>query len=144
MKKIDTTPMVAQPPKPLVYKAMEEIPVVLADLKPNHDNEVTIVASTLVQRLRTNGNSFAAAHWAIHSMVVESLLVAKVVVDCLPMEIKTRTEGFRHLGGPTRVVSETFGGGTVERPIPATGTAPFEHFRVVASPSLWEWWAKRQ
>ena len=83
------------------------------------------------------GHTRLAAHWALHRLVVEEKLLAKPAYDHLQM-VSVSTE-ISSVQADTSQTAEP-GGCWKARLIPPEGPTPFDRFRVVATPLLWEWW----
>lgn len=143
-EEIDTTPTVPRPPAAHIESAGRAIPVVLADVPPDHSGAIRLVAAVLVKRLQDAGHPLVAAHWAIHEAVITNRLVPGRVEVCLPMVIvpQGRTLPERlfdsHARNTASASTNTSGRGT--KPIPTGKPAPFDCFTVTATESLWAWW----
>lgn len=139
---IDTTPVnLPRPPEPLIDAAARAVPPILADVNSewNYD-EVSLVASDLVQKLVKQGHTRPAASWAVHRLVGEGKLLAKPAYDEARTHIRqTGTRGIPGLKADTRH-TEVTGGGHSVRSIPTGRPAPYDSFRVVATEALWNWW----
>lgn len=130
---IDTTPKVPEPPARHIDGAARAIPGILADVPPQRDEAVELVAAQLVKRLQDAGHTSAAAHWAIHQAVLAGRLRAGLVETAAPMVLPLWSRGggdAPHRQGVRR--------GT--KAIPKGKPAPFDCFKVTATPALWEWW----
>ena len=136
---IDTTPAdLPHPPEPLIETAARDVPSILAEVVPKSNHgEFSSTASLLVRSLMKKGHTRLAAHWALHRLVVEEKLLAKPAYDHLQM-VSVSTE-ISSVQADTSQTAEP-GGCWKARLIPPEGPTPFDRFRVVATPLLWEWW----
>lgn len=126
---IDTTPTLPKPPTGLIESAERDIPGILANVQPEHDGAIELVASHLAQRLHDAKHTRAAAHWAIHEAIqADRLRAGRVAVEMPSVGVPT-------LGGTVWHGGER---GTIA--IPQGKPAPYDAFKVTATESLWTWW----
>ena len=78
---VDTTPTLPEPPIELIEAAGNDIPTILANIKPQHDGTIVMEAKSLVKRLVDKGNTRAAAYWAMDTMVRDGRLEASPVIS---------------------------------------------------------------
>ena len=129
---LDTTPKHPKPPANSLESAERAIPNILANVEPQHDGTVELVASDLVRQLQDAGHTLAAAHWAVHNAVGGGRLQAKPIEMELPRIIG---DGERHRGGSGE------GRGQKGRAYILKGQpTPFEKLKMAATDSLWGWW----
>jgi hypothetical protein len=136
---IDTTPTTPKPPPPLIEAAARAIPSVLASVPPLHDGAIELVASHLCRQLQDANHSLAAAQWAVHEAIQAGRLKAGRIEVDLPSF--GQQVGRRAMFGlPDTRRMEFSGGGKSTVAIPQGKPAPFDTFKVVATPALWQWW----
>jgi hypothetical protein len=126
---IDTTPTCPKPPLALIELAERRIPGILANVQPNRDRAIELIASHLAKRLQYARHTLAAAQWAIHHAIKAGRLCARRVEAEFPS-----------VGVPGPGGMDWHGGGRGHIAIPQGKPAPFDSFKVVATESLWAWW----
>jgi hypothetical protein len=140
---IDSTPTNPEPPQTHINAAACVVPDILANVNPDHNEEISVVASQLVSGLRKRGHSTAASKWAIHQLIQETKLKTGLVTVHFP-SVGKASSGFGNLyGRPRTPTIEWFGGGSGTKAIPKDKPTPFDSFRVVATESLWTWWKNK-
>ncbi|MFO0795919.1 MAG: hypothetical protein U0804_00425 [Gemmataceae bacterium] len=130
---IDTTPKVPEPPARHIDRAARAIPGILADVPSQYDGAIELVAAQLVKRLQDAGHTSVAAHWAIHQAVLAGRLRAGLVETAAPMVLPLWSSGGGHAPHRQGVRRAT-------KAIPKGKPAPFDCFKVAATPALWDWW----
>jgi len=129
-----------RPPESSIEAASRAIPDVLANVIPLQSNgEVSLLASALVDDLKTRGHSLQSAWWAIHILAERRLLLARPAYDEIPslISIAGRPELPGLKADDLRI--KVAGGGYAVRDIPDSGPTPLKSFRVIATKELWEW-----
>jgi len=126
---IDTTPLCPKPPDSLIEQASRAVPIVLANVAPNRDGAVSLIALDLVGRLQEQNHLLAAAMWAVHNLVGVGMLVPTRI----PISMPYVDGGF---GGHVPSWSGKIGFLSIVEGQPA----PFDKFQVVATEKLWAWW----
>jgi len=137
---IDTSPIVPRPPRELVESAAFAIPGILADVQPNHDGAIELVASNLVNKLRGAGHNLAAAQWAVHEAVQAGRLKPGRIEMHGPISGSRVGGAMRWVGGADDRHTVWTEGKRWTIEVPIGRPAPFESFKVIATEQLWEWW----
>jgi hypothetical protein len=65
----DTEPSSPKPPKILIEPASRAIPLILSDVRPSHDGNISMTASELVNELQKLNHNLAVAQWAVHEAI---------------------------------------------------------------------------
>jgi hypothetical protein len=136
---IDTTPTLPRPSHSLIEAAARAVPYMLANLQPEHDGPIELVASDLAKRLQDAKHTLAAAHWAIHGAIRMGWLRTGRVQTVSP-SFGRRVGQRASFGRPDTRRWEWTGGEVRTIAIPEGKPAPFDSFKVVATESLWTWW----
>lgn len=135
----DTKPLVKRPYDEFVESAARLIPSILADVHSNERGDVELVASELVERIRSPGIPRAAAEWAVHEAVCGGRLVP-VLIDHTIRTLKRVRNPMKWLGGPDIQGVIDDGGKQCVAPPPPRGPIRFDRFKVLATELLWESW----
>jgi hypothetical protein len=124
---IDSTPTLPKPPAALIQAAEFAICSILANVEPDDDRTIELIASHLVQRLKDAKHTLAAAQWAIHEAIQTGRLRPGLVETEMPSFLPRGSTVWQ--GGQRGTIA-----------IPKGKPTPFDSFKVTATESLWTWW----
>jgi hypothetical protein len=112
----------------------------MANIKPEKDGTIEIIAAHLAKQLQDAGHSLAVAHWSIHRSILAGRLVPRQIETSVPSFAKRVGGATRSFGGRDDRRTVWSGGGTGPKKIPKGKPAPFDAFEVTATEALWAWW----
>lgn len=133
---INTTPRHVCPPRYLLDAALRTIPSVLANIAPDEDGLLRLVASSLVYRLTTQGHNEGAAYWAVH----EAILAGRLRTEACLVDTPSWSVPNRAAYGPR---FHHHGGDSGKHVFNANEPANYDHFYVLADPDeASAWWGE--